>query len=283
MKRRAWFLSTTAVSTVLLSASAALADGSDRFAVAHGLPAVSGVNGKLAAFGGVVADDVAAYGVAGALAVPLDHSFGAQLDGMVGSADDAAFYGVAGHVFWRDPSQGLVGGYASWVGWDSTDTISVSSPSGGIADVTGADVGKLGLEAEAYLDRFSLEGQLAWQFGTVSGITGGATAAFYPTDDVRLEVGGRYLQGVGAIAVAGAEWAPSENGFSLFADGSVDDSDDAQVFGGVKLYFSESDKSLIRRHREDDPDVVLPDDLFTTTGDGHCPPGSGFDGLYCVF
>ena len=56
----------------------------------------------------------------------------------------------------------------------------------------------------------------------------------------------------------------------MYASGSFG-SDYTQALGGVRVYFGDPGKSLIRRHREDDPDNSLPDDLFTTTGGSYCP------------
>jgi hypothetical protein len=53
-----------------------------------------------------------------------------------------------------------------------------------------------------------------------------------------------------------AEWAV-ENGSSrntsLYTSVSYDESDDTTAKFGVRYYFGQKEKSLIRRHREDDP------------------------------
>jgi hypothetical protein len=40
---------------------------------------------------------------------------------------------------------------------------------------------------------------------------------------------------------------------SLFASGNVSEGGDGAVLGGLRLYFGQQPKTLIRRHREDDP------------------------------
>ncbi len=40
---------------------------------------------------------------------------------------------------------------------------------------------------------------------------------------------------------------------SLFAEGRIGEDDYHGVWGGVRFYFGQHDKTLIRRHREDDP------------------------------
>jgi hypothetical protein len=245
-------------------------------------PAVSAVNGKLGAFGGSLDGD-GAGGVFGSLAVPLGGQFGAQIDGMVGSAEDAAFYGIGGHLFWRDPSRGLLGLYTSYVNWDGSSTTPVTIPDGGFIETSGGEVGKVGIEGEAYLGRVSLEGLAAFQFGSNEGFAGQATVAYYPIDDLRFDLSVSHLEGPGVSGSAGVEWAPpAASGLSLFADASVNENSDWSAFGGVKLYLAGEQKSLIRRHREDDPDVDLPGDLYQATSGPKCPPGTFDDGTVCL-
>ncbi len=167
MRLRNVLLSTTCLMAVAVTGgaqAAGLPDGYGGLPSYGSLPAVSQTNGKLSAFGG--SQDGGIFGVTGALTAPLGHDFGLQVDGMVGSGKGAAFYGVGGHVFWRDPAKGLLGLYGSYVSWGTSSTVSATSPLGGVADVIGADVGKIGIEGAAYLGRFSLEGLAAYQFGT---------------------------------------------------------------------------------------------------------------------
>ena len=68
------------------------------------------------------------------------------------------------------------------------------------------------------------------------------------------------LGGPGAVGVLGAEYQASRNdtyGLSLFGEGRTDGSDFHAVFGGLRVYFGEN-KSLVRRHREDDPTGLVP-------------------------
>ncbi|MCB1465198.1 MAG: hypothetical protein KDJ90_22910 [Nitratireductor sp.] len=237
------------------------------------LPAVSGLNGKIAVFGGDVEDE-GMGGVMGSVTAPIGERFGLQIDGMAGSADDS-FFGVAGHLFWRDPAVGLVGLYGSYASWDYHSTSPAIVISNGVFDTTGAEVSRIGIEGQLYLDRFSLEGIAGIHSGDLEGSFGKATLAFYATDNLRFDVsvaGSDY----GTISSAGVEWMPEAgSAISLFADGTFS-SDDQRVFGGVKFYLSGEQKSLIRRHREDDPDNELPFDLFQIVGNEHCPAGTNF-------
>jgi hypothetical protein len=244
------------------------------------LPAVSAPNFKLGAFAGDF-DREFGYGVTGAFSLPLSHDWGLQIDGMVGGADSALFYGVGGHLFWRDPSRGLIGAYGSYVGWDSENTISVADPIGGIADISGANVGKAGLEIEGYFNRISLTGFAGYQFGTLDGFAGRAGVSLYATDNLRLDLGVHYLRGPGTVGTLGLEWQPSAMNVSFFANGGVGADSYSYALGGIKLHLGVPAKTLIRRDREDDPQVTLPDDLFTAIGSAHCPAGTELIGGFC--
>jgi hypothetical protein len=270
---------------IALSSPAWAEDAKMQIAPATG-PAVSAPNGKIALFAGSLTEGDT-YGLSGAFTLPLGHSFGVQFDGMIGQIDDDRFHGIAAHLFWRDPAHGLFGFYASHVAWDRDRTFSadVDELDGGLFDIDGAEVSKAGFELEVYLQRVSVEGLLAYQFGTEEGYAGKASLAYYPLDDLRLDISVSHLEGLGIVRSAGAEWAlPGGRGLSLFADASVTQDDDWRTLGGMKFHFGAPNKSLIRLHREDDPSIELPEDLYLTIGDSYCPVGteelSGFcDGV----
>lgn len=242
----------------------------NRFAAA---PAVSGPNGKISAFGGGINGD-GIGGVSGSYSVPFGQRFGAQFDGLIGGTD-SLFYGAAVHLFTRDPAKGLFGFYASYVGWDSSSTTSAASFVGGIAELAGAEVGKVGVEAESYLGRVSLEGRLGWQYGTIDGVAGKATFAVYPTDNLRLDASFRYLEGAHGMGFGSLEWQPEGQSYSFHVGGGGSfDGDNWQATGGIRVYLGAPDKTLIRRHREDDPGNDLNNDLFQSIGPDGCPEGT---------
>lgn len=225
------------------------------------LPAVSGVNGKVSVGGGSF-DSFDAGFIEGSLSFPLSHSTGLQFDGLVGGGDGSTLSGGA-HLFWRDPSVGLVGLY------------------GGMTDVdiesTNYTHYAVGVEAAAYLDRFSIEAL----FGSEGGddveeeffnIT---NFAYYPTDDLRLYAGYRYIQEESKGA-AGLEYQFSSTntaGAGFFAETRFD-GDDTEFWGGLRIYLGKQ-KSLIRRHREDDPSNPSLDFLFEEVAEHRGSSNSG--------
>jgi hypothetical protein len=218
--------------------------------------AVDGVNGKLGGFGGETGGKTYAAGE-GALDLPLGCALGAQIDAIAGSFDGRFIGTVAGHLFWRNPAQGLLGAYGDFTGWDQF---------GGVHAAHAAP------EGEAYFGQWTLQGVAGVEFGnSQSGIFGSilqtydirtrffdqANIAFYPTDNFEVYVGHRYLGGLNAAAFGGEWGIPLGNGMmaGLFAEGHVGEHSDNGVWGGLRFYFGQKDKTLIRRHREDDPPI----------------------------
>ena len=79
--------------------------------------------------------------------------------------------------------------------------------------------------------------------------------AYYPIDNLKLSVGHGYVLGTHA-ALFGVEYGISTGGGTMaafYARGSVNEHGDAAVLAGLRAYFGKRDKTLIRRHREDDP------------------------------
>lgn len=219
--------------------------------------AVDGVNGKIGALGGVFGNfgNKTLGEAEGALAVPLGCEFGAQVD-LNGGSFDGRFLGTAaGHLFWRDPSRGLLGAYGDYTKWN---------------ELSGVRVGHVGPEAEGYFGRWTVQGVAGAEFGnSTSGTVGSVidtfdirtrffdevNLAYYATDDLELYVGHRYLGGRNAAAFGGEWGVPLGRGVmgALFAEATAGEKSDHGVWAGVRLYIGQKDKTLIRRHREDDP------------------------------
>jgi hypothetical protein len=239
-------------------------------------PAVSAINGSLElsyTFTDIDnASDAKLLTGAGSISIPVGHSFGLQFDAGVGrfSADQSATgYGIAAHAFWRDPDVALLGLYGDY------------------QTASGFDVNsyRLGVEAELYLDRISLEGfagaeriDLRGKEGTY--FSAEALAAFYVTDNVRVHGGvGHGFEKTYGVIGAEAMMPFASNNVALFADGTFSGKE-ASVRGGVRVYFGEEGKSLIARHREDDPRLRLFDSFSADiyAGEPDVVPPSNNDG-----
>jgi hypothetical protein len=251
-------------------------------------PAVDGVNGKVDGYGGSIANK-RMFGANGTLSLPAPGQFGVQLDGNIGRLDDRTFGALAGHWFWRNPSQMLIGVYVSNTFWDRFGGVYLTQVAG---------------EGEYYFGKFTVQGIVGAEFGnSVSNSTSGtfivppgnqpccaggtpgvATTTtftegydiktrffdqinlkYYFIDNFDAFVGHRYLGGKNALALGGELAAPIGKNMmaSAFVEARVGENDFHGVWGGVKLYFGQSDKPLIARHRRDDPPNWTVDTLFS--------------------
>ena len=244
------------------------------------LPAVDGFNGKVDAFFGanryrtfLGRENEGAGGVAGSISIPLSHSFGFQVDALVGGRDGGIAGGGAAHLFWRQPDKGLFGLYGSLFRHDRQD-------------LTRA---RLGLEGELYHGRFSLVGLAGYErtdasagfagvipgfnvfnTGSESRFFSAANINFYASENWKLSVGHRFTSGIHVGAI-GTEYLFQSGGgtaFSVFAEGRLGENRYSAVWGGVRVYFGAKDKPLIRRHREDDPTNWLHEELYGPRGVG---------------
>jgi hypothetical protein len=243
--------------------------------------AVDGINGKVEALGGSLANR-SIYGSKGALSIPLGGSWGAQIDGALGSFDGRGFGAIAGHWFWRNPGQALLGAYVGHTHWN---------------EFGGVHVTQVAAEGEYYWQRWTLQGIVGVEFGNsatttttsvtpqsgINGITPGVITTFtegydvgtrffdqinlkyYFTDNWDGYIGHRYLGGKNALAL-GSEYAlPLSRGVmgSAFVEGRVGEGEFHGIWGGLKFYFGQKDKPLIARHRQDDPPIWAVDSLFS--------------------
>lgn len=226
--------------------------------------AVDGLNGKADAWGGELAKR-SFWGTKGSMSVPLAASYGLQIDGAVGKFDNRTFGAVAGHAFWRDPRVGLVGLYGSYYNWDS---------------IAGqVHLGQIAGEASWYWNRVTIEGIAGVEFGNhVTNVTNGiindidiktrffdkVNLGYYVTDNINVFIGHRYLGGKNAAALGGEWGVPIPRSTvmaSAFVEGRLGDY--TGVWGGLRFYIGQKNKSLMRRHREDDPIEWAPEGLGT--------------------
>ena len=316
MPVRQWYQSTTFLSGVvggvfLTTLHAGAADIYTKAPQSIFAPAVDGFNVKADAFGGSAAHQSFA-GVRGSFSAPLASSYGIQVDVQGGSVGGSGYVSVSPHLFWRDPSFALIGLYANYTHLDRFG---------------GAELGQVAGEGALYMGRWTLEGVAGVEFGNsvssstsattvvapgpfppgVPGLTNTSTFVegvdiktrffdqinlkYYLTDNWDAYVGHRYLGGKNAFAL-GTEYAmPVAHRLmaSAFVEGRLGSGEFQGVWGGLRVYFGQKDKTLIQRHRQDDPGAW--DTLFSilnsyTSSSGSssqqfCAPGSFLSGGEC--
>jgi hypothetical protein len=239
------------------------------------LPAVSGPNGKLElALGGITDPDTAVFRAAGSFSLPVGDAFGLQGDVAVQNFDGDWAVGGALHAFTRDPSSYLFG------------------LTGGFVAADGVTLAAIGPEAELYLDRVSLEFWAGWAaveyddalLDDDDGMFAFGDLAYYVTDDWRVSIGG--------ASVLGSEWLRLATEYQFTGLGTpisgtgefrAYDTGSYSAMIGIKGYFGgDPGKSLIDRHRQDDPpnrvlDLFGAASLLTATpGDAGEPVPSDF-------
>jgi hypothetical protein len=213
-------------------------------------PAVSAPNGKFSVEGGQYDGDGSAIAL-GSYTLPLGPSLGLQADGALGIIDGDVMGGGGVHLFTRRPSSYLLGVYASYHTWDS------------IA------IWRTAAEFQLYLNRFSLDGLAGYEsidflnadddhFFTQLDL------GYYLINDLKLYGGYRYINET-SLGGVGVEYLLRDVGapVSLFAKADFGDEQYNRVAGGLKVYFGENPgRSLIERHRTEDPDNYTP--MFPT-------------------
>ena len=183
------------------------------------------------------------WGVAGAFSTPIGQNWGLQIDGLGGQWGSNAFYGAAGHVFWRDPAVGLAGVYGSFKHLDTP---------------TGSNLGQLAFEGEYYMPQATARGVVGFESLDATGrIFTRLDLDWYATPDLALTVGYHYTGGESALALDGEWLMPQGVGghrLSLFAEGRIGQNSHNSVLAGLKLYTGQA-PTLIDKHRRDDPKI----------------------------
>jgi hypothetical protein len=224
------------------------------------MPAVDGINGKIAGFGGGADHSNGFYGTAGSLAFPIGQQWGAQIDGGVGSLDGSGWSHGAGHLFWSDPSIGLLGAYGSYFHWNGIGASTIPR--------IGVNVGRFAAEGAYYWTRRTVRGLAGYETArlNVPNVAGlpplsipnrffdAISASYYITDNFELSIGHLYTFGRHGLTL-GSEYGFGLGGgrmASLFAAAVFAEGGNNAVLGGLRFYFGQHDKTLIDRHRQDD-------------------------------
>ena len=245
--------------TALLCSTALAADVS----VSSSLPAVSGPNGKVELSAGWTEidelDDSELLRGGLSFSFPVGDTFGIQADLAAVDALGDTLYGGNLHFFARDPNSYLLG------------------VTGGAGFADDASIYYVGPEAEFYLDSLSIEAWAGYLHVDFDGASSSdeffafGDLAFYATDNLRLTLGASSIANF-ETAHVGLEWMMSDIGLplSFTADARIGEDDFIALRAGISFYFGGEDKSLIRRHREDDPrNRSL--DIFSAAGDALVP------------
>lgn len=202
--------------------------------------AVSGTNGKAEAAAGYYDTKNRKGGEkvhgAGSLTFALGCSFGFQMDAAVGSLDGQTTAGVAGHAFTRNPNSHLIGLYSDY------------------SRVGKNDIWRIGAEGELYLDRITFSGVAGFEDSnrTKGDLFASIGASYYITDNFRVSGGYRRFINID-VGYVGAEWMFEDTPFSIFTEGQLGSKKHIMILSGARYHFGGPNKSLIRRHREDDP------------------------------
>lgn len=254
-----------ALSTVSMAADPVVVEGEPIYPTV--LPAVSALNGKISLQGGALDED--GFGaLSGSLSLPIGQRFGLQLDGSAGLLDDDFYGSVGGHLFWRDPAYALLGIYGAYTAIEGID----------------GEVARIGVEGEYYWNQFTVKTVLGAEFIDIdppadveeTDFFAFSDLSYYATDDLELSVGHRYTGEKNALAL-GVEYQLSQpifsSGVALYAEGRIGEDDYQGAWAGVRMYLGDN-KSLIRRHREDDPTDWSEDNLFgiINSNTGACVP-----------
>jgi hypothetical protein len=197
-------------------------------------------------------DNFSLAAVGGKAALPLGQSFGLQVDAAVGTS---SYWGVGGHLFWRDPSQALLGLIASY------------------ESLNGAVFDRYGGEAELYLRNVTLRGEVGAQGGDAPHtLFAGLDLTFYAHPNLALTAGAN-RENAEWRGHAGLEWQPQGlAGLSLFADGDFGANNFVKAVAGVSIHFGSPGVTLIDRDRKYDPQFSLFHFAPQTTSTGYSPP-----------
>ncbi len=180
------------------------------------------------------------------------------------------------------PSAGLVGAFV---------VHSAHGITGSNLTTKGAYANRYGVEAEDYIGRFTPSIAIGYQEGNLLKKNGGfgiVDLAWYPLDNLQLS-GGADINSAHSRALLGAEYQlglAALPGLTTFAEAGLTGQRDSYALVGLRIYFG-PEKTLIRRHREDDPSTPIDNDQGSSYQNNGpttktCPAGYHLVGSTCV-
>ncbi|MEC9342403.1 MAG: hypothetical protein VYD64_01025, partial [Pseudomonadota bacterium] len=193
--------------------------------------AVDGVNFKMSAVSGVIGGYANHMFIASvATPFPFFDQFGAQLDLGIGSYRSSYTSAAAGlHLFWRDPSVGLLGVYGDW------------------GYVNPEHAGRMGVEAAWYSGNWSIDAFAGVQFGqhVLTEFVDEVDLSYYFTENFKASVGHR-LTARGHVANIGFEYLPElgmASGWSIYGEAETGEDDYHGAWLGLRYSFGSSSAS----------------------------------------
>ena len=172
--------------------------------------------------------------LAGSFTSPLTSNLGVQGDVLAGKINSKTTKGLGVHLFWRDSEKGLLGLTTSRTKYDSSK------------------LNGTGLEGEYYFKKTTIAGEFGRQTGNIENSNySRLNLAYYPISNLALSVGGTRENNNNKSNID-IEYQIKITGLSVFANASTGDNSYDHVIGGIRYYFGKQ-KSLIERHRKDDP------------------------------
>jgi hypothetical protein len=203
------------------------------------LPAVDGINGKIAGYGGGENGSNGFYGTVGSLSIPVAQQWGLQVDGDLGSDSGSGFHAGAAHLFWRDPSIALFGAYVSY------------SRNNGINDAVFGNISqntaRYAAEGEYYFNRWTVKGMAGVETVSINSnvvpvsvpnrFVDNVSVAYYVTDNFELSAGHIYtfnthfmtLKAEHGFALGGGRMA------SLFTHGGIGEGGINGALAGLRI------------------------------------------------
>lgn len=184
--------------------------------------------------------------------IPFFENFGVQIDGAIGSYDQD-FTSAAGalHLFWRDPSQGMIGLYGDW------------------AYVNPEHAGRVGVEFAVYNGRWTLEVLAGMQFGqhVFTEFIDEVDLSYYVTDNTRASIGHR-LTSRGHVGNFSFEHLLTDEGlpdWSIFGEVEAGEDNYVAGWGGIKFALGSTADTLIERDRRSNLLVRIPRNIASVT------------------
>ncbi|MDE1151519.1 MAG: hypothetical protein PW788_03185 [Micavibrio sp.] len=241
-------VTSVALAALIMSvATAAQAAESAQAPAAYSNAAVANPNFDLSTGAAIIDHDAKAI-ISGTATVPIGNSFGAQLDGSEALGEGLNRGGLAGHIFYRDPSKYLLGATAMW------------------SRVGSDDITRVGPEAEGYWGDFTARLAGGWQSDDDDD-TGyiNTRLSYYVTDNIVVAAGAGAFSN-NRSAGLDAEWQPDAVPFSVFAAAGDTNESDGYGILGVRLPLGSQGVTLKDRQRRYDPPNIV--ESFTTGESG---------------